>query len=87
MQRRDIAQLFAQRVAAQARIRFEVAGHIPELAEVAAALVGRILAPQQLAGELVVEANHIRLDELLIRLQQRDAVLLDQLDIRQKQLG
>ena len=49
--------------------------HVPELAEVAAALVGRVLAPQQLARELVVEADHVGLDEALVGLEQRDAVL------------
>ena len=47
---------------------------VPELAEVAAALVGRVLAPQQLARELVVEPDHVGLDEALVGLDQRDAV-------------
>src|SRR5690606_9825514 len=86
MQRRDIAQLFAQRIGVERRVGFDVARHIPELAEVAAALVGRILAPQQFARKLVVEAGHVRFDEFLVGFQQRDAVLLDQLNVRQKQL-
>ena len=47
---------------------------VPELAEVAAALVGGIAAPQELAGELVIEPDHVGLDEALIGLDQRDAV-------------
>ena len=46
----------------------EEAAHVPELAEGGAALVGRVLAPQQLARELVVEPDHVRLDELLVGL-------------------
>ena len=45
---------------------------VPELAEVAAALVGRVLAPEQLARELVVEPDHVRLDEPLVGLEQRE---------------
>ncbi len=67
--------------------RGEEPADVPELAEVAAALVGGVLAPQQFAGELVVEPDHVRLDELLVGLEQRDAVVLDQLDVRQEELA
>src|SRR5580698_8664215 len=41
------------------------AAHVPELPERGAALVGRVLAPEQLAGHLMVEADHVSLGELL----------------------
>ena len=50
---------------------------VPELAERCAGQVGRELAPQQLAAELVVEADHVGLDHPRRRLQQRDAVGLE----------
>jgi hypothetical protein len=51
------------------------------LPEVAAALIGHVFAPQQLTGELVVEADHVGLDEFLVGLEQRDAVLRDQIEL------
>ena len=83
---RDVVQLLAQRVLAQP-LAVDHAADVPELAEVAAALVGRVLAPEQLARELVVEPDHVRLDELLVRLDQRDAVLRDQVDVGEEELG
>ena len=38
-----------------------IRARLPELAEVAAPLIGGILAPEQLAREFVVEADHVRL--------------------------
>ena len=35
----------------------------------------------------MIQAHHVRLDERLIRLEQRDAVLLDQVEIGQEELG
>jgi hypothetical protein len=43
----------------------------PERGEVGAALVGRVLAPEQLAAHLVVEADQVGLDEAVVGLQQR----------------
>ena len=68
-------------------LRVHVAAHVPELPEVAAALVGGILAPQQLARELVVESHHVCFDELLIRLEQRDAVRRNEIQVREKELA
>ena len=47
---------------------------IPELPEVGAALVGRVLAPEQLARHLVVEPDHVGLDEARVRLEHADRV-------------
>jgi hypothetical protein len=35
----------------------------------------------------VVEPDHVGLDETLVRLEQRDGVVLDQVDVGQEQLG
>ena len=43
----------------------------PERREVRAALIGRVLAPQQLARHLVIEADEVRLDEAVVGLEQR----------------
>ena len=48
------------------------------------AAAGRILPPQQLARHLVVQAHHVRLDELLIAFEQRDAVRRNALEVRQE---
>ena len=47
---------------------------VPELAERRAALIGGIAAPQQLAAHLAVQADHVRLDEPVVRLQQLHGV-------------
>src|SRR5439155_3295577 len=73
VKRRDVAKPLASLVVGAAR-RVEVATDVPELAEAGAAVVARVLAPEELARELVVEARHVRLDEGLVRLEQRDAV-------------
>ena len=73
--------LNSSRAAASGRRRGSLLPHVPELPEVAAALVGRILAPEQLAGELVVEPDHVRLDEALVGLQQRHAVRRDEMQV------
>ena len=85
VQLRDIADALPLRVGR--RPRGEQAADVPELPEVAAALVGRVLAPQELTSELVVEAGHVRLDEVAIGLEQRDAVLEHEVDIRHEKLG
>src|SRR5262249_61601410 len=61
MQLRNIVELLLQWIFAQT-LAVDEAAHVPELAEIAAALVGRIAAPQQFAGELVIEADHLGLD-------------------------
>ena len=86
VQLRDVEEALAQRRDIGAG-RGEEARDVPELPEVAAALVGRVLAPEQLAGELVVETDDVRLDELLVRLEQRDRVHLEQLDVGQEVLA
>jgi hypothetical protein len=50
-------------------------------------LIRRVFAPQKLARKLVIQPDHVRFDEALIGLEQRDAVGLDQIDVRQEQLG
>ena len=81
----NVVELLLERILAQA-LAVDEAAHVPELAEIAAALVGRIVAPQQLAGELVIEPDHVGFDEALVGLDQRDAVGRDQVDVRQEQL-
>ena len=56
----------------------------PELAAVGAALVGRVLAPQQLACQLVVHADEKAADERAIRLDQRRRVRGQRIDARQQ---
>ena len=56
--------------ASAGRVGIADALDFPELAEVAAAHVGRVFAPQQLARHLVIEPDHVRLDELRIGLEQ-----------------
>src|SRR5262249_37728859 len=85
MQLRNIVELLLQWIFAQT-LAVDEAAHVPELAEIAAALVGRIAAPQQFAGELVIEADHIGLDERLVGFDQRNAVRRDQADVRQEEL-
>ena len=85
VQRGDVVELLLERVGAQA-IAVDVAVDVPELAEVAAALVGRVLRPEQLARELVIQPDHVGLDEALVGLDERDAVWRDQVDVRQEQL-
>src|SRR6266404_4357188 len=53
----------------------DIATHVPELAEISAALISGILVPQKLACHLVREAEHVRLNESrLVGLKQRNAV-------------
>ena len=47
---------------------------LPELPERRAAVIGRILPPEQLARELVVEPDHVGLDERRVGQHQRDRV-------------
>src|SRR5258708_35167677 len=68
-------------------IDVEIATHIPELPEVTAALVGGILAPQQLARKFMVQPYHVGLNKLLIRLDKRDAVRGNEIDIWEEQFG
>ena len=81
----NVVELLFERVFAQT---FAVDGvaHRPELPEVAAALVGRVFAPQQLARKLVVQADHVRFDEALVGFHQRDAVARDLVDVGQQPL-
>ena len=60
---------------------------IPEVPERRAALVGRELAPQQLAVHLAVEPDKQRLDEARVGLQHRDRLLGDRADAGQEALG
>ena len=83
---RNVLEPLVQRREILAGLR-QIAAHVPELAEVAAALVGRVFAPQQLARHLVVEAHHVGLDELLVGLEQRDAVGRNEVEVRQEVLG
>ncbi len=81
----NVVELLLERVFAQS-LAVDGVAHRPELPEVAAALVGRILAPQQLAGKLVIQTHHVGLDEALVGLHQRDAVLRNLVDVRQEAL-
>src|SRR4051812_32744770 len=85
MQLRDVVEFLAQLVGTEPFVVL-VATYVPELPKVAAALIGRIFAPQKLARELVVEADHVALDELLVGLEQAYAVVRDEADVRQEQL-
>ena len=46
----------------------------PELAKVGSALIGRIVAPEQLAAHFGIQSDQIRFDECWIGLQQGDRV-------------
>ena len=59
-----------------------VAG-VPEHLEVRPALVGRVLAPEQLLGEGVVDARQVGLDEAWVRLHQRQRVARQSAHVRQ----
>ena len=80
MQRRDVFEIFRESLRV-ALLAIDIGRHVPELPEVTAALVGRIFAPEQLAGKLVIQAGEIGLDERLIGLQERDRVVRNQLQI------
>ena len=67
----DVPELF--RIERLARRRLGAA-HVPELPEVAAALIGQILVPAKLAAHLVIEARHVGLDEALVGQHERDRV-------------
>ena len=69
-----------------ARVSIDDVADVPELAEVAAALIGRELPPQQFARHLVIQADHVRLDESLVGLHQRDGVVWNQLEVRGQEL-
>ncbi len=58
--------------------------HIPELPEIAAALVGRILAPEQFLAELVIQPGEVGLDERGIGFEQRYRVRRDELEVGKK---
>ena len=83
MDLRNVVELFFQCILTQT---FAVDGvaHRPELPEVAAALIGRVLAPKQLARKFVVEPDHIGFDEALVGFHQRDAVARDLVDVGQE---
>ena len=57
---------------------------VPELLEIRAALIGRIVTPQQLASHLHVQPDHERLDELRVRLQQLNGIGRHVLEARQQ---
>ena len=58
---------------------------VPELPEVTSTLIRRIFSPQQLSRRFMIYSHHVRLNELLVVLQQRDAVFLDPVDVRQEE--
>ena len=62
------------------------AADVPELAEVRATLVRGVFTPQEFAGHLVIEADHVSFDESLVSLQHCYRVLGDISHTRQQQL-
>ena len=93
--RRLAAEALAQRRAAGSQVW--IAGscpiglgrprRVPEAPEVGAAHVARELAPQELPGELVVQPDHVRLDEAGVVVQERDRVGHDRPDAGKQELG
>ena len=86
MERGDVAQFFSQAFVGHV-VGLEEAAHVPKLSEGTAALVCRIFPPQQFAREFVIQTNHVRFNETLIGLEQRDAIHLDQINVRQEKFG
>ena len=88
MNGRNIFQQLAQlrRVAGVAGLR-HVGADVPELSEVAAALVGGVIVPQELSGQLVVEADHVAFDEGVVAEQQPECVRGHKLDAGQDVVG
>src|SRR5205807_1218936 len=68
------------------RIRVADALNFPELSEVTTPEIGGKFAPKKLATHFMVEADHVRLDELWIGFQDRNRVGWNQLQIRNQQL-
>ena len=76
----NVVELLFQRVFTQT-FAVDRVTYGPELPEIAAALVGRIFAPEQLARKFVVQPNHVGFDEALVGFHQRDAVARDLVDV------
>ncbi len=64
-----------------------VRAHVPELPEVTAALIRRIVVPQQLARHLVIEPYHVALDEAMVGQQQAQRIRRHPLDAGQHVVG
>ena len=69
-----------------ARLR-NISAHVPELAEVTAALVGGIVVPQKLPCHLEVQAHHVSLDEARINHQQAERIRLHKFNAGQHVVG
>src|SRR4030095_15106339 len=60
--------------------------YLPELAEVTTPEVCGVFAPEEFPTHFMVQTYHVRLDELRIRLQQRNRVRRNELQVRNQQL-
>ncbi len=80
VQGRDVTQLLFELLVVKV-IGVEETTDVPKLPKRTAALVRRKFSPDLLARHFDVQADHVRLNETLIRLEQRDAVHFDQVDV------